>query len=133
MARWEHRFGNRNTIHRGAAAVPAEVDDSRPGFSESGPRLFHVDRQGADRVDSSLVEMASRACVRRVEFPPEVGARIGEARLFPDRFLAHQRLIPGKIIESAPAIENDKLPPSVGNPLGAVEVIFTTTVIDVAD
>src|SRR5882672_756058 len=132
MARWEHRFANRDAIHRGAASVPAEVDDSRLGFPESSPRLFHVDRQGADRVDSQVVEMASWACVRRVEFPPEVGVSIGGARLFLDRLLAYQRLIPGKIIESAPAIENDELPPSVGNPRGAVEVLFTPTGIDVA-
>src|SRR5205085_1819429 len=112
-ARWKHRFGNRDAIHRGAAAVPAKVNDSRPGFPESSPRLFHVDRQGADRVDSQVVEMAWWACVRRVELPPEVCASVGKAWLFADRLLAYQRLIPRKIIEGAPAIENDELAPPV--------------------
>src|SRR3954465_8360086 len=76
--------------------------------------------------------MALCACVRRIELPPEVGTSVGEPRLFPDRLLAYQRLIPGKIIESAPAIENDELPPPVGSPRGAVEVLFAAAGIDVA-
>src|SRR5438874_12015955 len=76
--------------------------------------------------------MSSWACMRRVELPPEVGTSVGQTRLLPDRLLAYQWLIPGKIIESAPAIENDELPPPVGNPQGAVEVLFTPTGIDVS-
>src|SRR5205085_1540346 len=62
----------------------------------------------------------------------EVCASVGKAWLFADRLLAYQRLIPRKIIEGAPAIENDELAPPVGNPRGAVEVLFAPRGIDVA-
>jgi hypothetical protein len=50
--------------------------------------------------------MALWAYVGRVEPPPEVGASVGETRLFPDRLLTYQQLIlsrsvPGEFRELA--------------------------------
>src|SRR5439155_20420737 len=120
-----HRIGDRNANDRCAAAIPTEEDNAAPGFRESNPRLFHVDRQCADRCDLHEIEMALRARLRRVELPPKIVASVGKTRLLLNRLLAHEGLIPGKMVESASSIENYELPPAIRNPGRAVEVLFS--------
>src|SRR5262249_42014844 len=72
--------------------------------------------QRADRLDLHAIDIALRTRLRRVDLPPEIGARLGKLRFLLNRFLAHDRLIPGKIIEDAPTIEDHELPPPIGNP-----------------
>src|SRR4051812_2138770 len=74
--------------------------------------------------------MAWRARLWRVELPPEISAGVGKLRLLLNRFFAHKRVVPGKIIESAPSIKDDELPPPVGNPGRAIEVLFAAIRID---
>src|SRR2546423_11785694 len=113
MARRVHRILNRDFVDRPTAAIAAEVDVTRPTLRKSRARLFHVDRQCADRRNLHAIEMALRACFRRVELPPEISAGVDERRLLLNRFFADKRMVPGKIIESPPAIEDDELPPSI--------------------
>src|SRR5437763_17127949 len=106
------------------------MDVPRPTVRESRSRLFHVDRHRANRCNFHEIEMALRARFRRVELPPEIGGSIGKLRLLWNRFLADKRMVPAKIIESAPSIENDELSPPIGNPGGAIEVLFAAIGID---
>ena len=76
--------------------------------------------------------MTWRARLWRVELPPEISAGVGQSRLLLNRFLAHQWLIPGKIIEGAASIENDELPPPIGGPGEALEILLAKKGIDAA-
>src|ERR1043166_126670 len=76
--------------------------------------------------------MALRARLGRVDLPPEIGAGVGKLRLFPHRLLAHERLIPSEKIEFASALENDELPPSVGNEGPLRELLFAKIGIEAA-
>ena len=49
-----------------------------------------------------------------------------------NRLLAHNWLIPSKIIESTPSIENDELPPPIGIPGETLEILLAKTRIDAA-
>src|SRR2546423_6026291 len=113
MARRVHRILNRDFVDRPTAAIAAEVDVTRPTLRKSRARLFHVDRQCADRRNLHAIEMALRACFRRVELPPEISARVDERRLLFYLVFSHNGMAPGKIIVSPPAIQNDELPPSL--------------------
>src|SRR3977135_1528391 len=81
---------------------------------------FPCDRNGVEGTS-----LASRA-------PPEIRAGFGKSGLLLNRLLAHNWLIPSKIIESTPSIENDELPPPIGIPGEALELLLAKKRIDAA-
>src|SRR5262249_40242219 len=107
MARRIHAVGNADVIDSSPMGAPAKKDNARLApLRETRSRLFHVDRQLVDRFDLHAIDIALRTRLRGVEFPPEIGVRLAKLRSLLDRFLAHDRLIPGEIVEDAPAIED---------------------------
>src|SRR5262249_39491981 len=124
VARRVHAIGNADVIDRSPMGAPAKKDNSRLApLRESRPRLFHVDRQLADRFDLHAIDIALRTRLRCVELPPEIGLRFGKLRFLLDRLLAYNRLIPGEVVEDAPAIENHELAPAIGDPRGSDVII----------